>query len=83
MNFKPGFHRAAMEYNAHIKVQPIIKVGRASGKAIMVKWHKSANVLRAAIMDNIDSPFPDYEIEEQIEGILAYLAHTELHGWDE
>lgn len=80
MTFKPGFHKAAMEYVRWIIDNP----GDHSDKA----WSDTCEEMRDKVRDEIADFSPESmtardENALKLEGAMDYLAHTELHGWEE
>lgn len=90
ITFKPGFHKAAMEYVRFVGAKYLVNESLAGFSA-------EVNLLR----DHTDKDYADYRKKErelfgaiamavstnthipEIFSVLRYLAHTELHGWDE
>jgi len=84
MNFKPGFHKAAMEYVRHVTPSGVM-----NGHAYVYKdkpdwswkWEMKTRTLQVALLEQAEGvQDSDYA---KVQAIIEYLAHTELHGWDE
>jgi len=89
MNFKPGFHKAAMEYVRWLRGYK--SDNSLIGEALMKqanKYRATRNALWDSIMSECEAERFNGTIrhathEERVKAIIQYLAHTALHGWDE
>ncbi len=79
MTFKPGFHKAAMELVAAYDLEPVNATD--DDATIMAQVLKESSV-QGRLWDVLGNNVTDYK-PGQLEAIIQYLAHTELHGWDE
>ncbi len=90
MNFKPGFHKAAMEYVKHCSPATLLHNHPPPTywdieKNDIGDWDARENELIDDMLDNVINTFgiSRGELFMEAKCIARYLAHTALHGWDE